>query len=314
MAKVKLRVFEIHNPNINKKQSDICTKLNKCLNESSAVDKRRMLLNPEDPQKEEDLISDFAKNLDATDPQFCTMLRIALGNNVQHVNSGLFSKPNFTIAELNSTAVDAEAIYKNHYYFSLTNDFLITNLPGNITITRLQTYLNWLLKDLYEISPMISEDVVKDLSELKNIVIKDPSINPTNESNDSTTKKSSFNLGSAALAFVREALIDTQKLTDIELQQMISAKLVIEFNKSKKSDSEALKKAYSALLKPVADLDNYELLTRKNKKILKGQKIVKSKEIDIETTESGHLNEAQLAQEMSRFIVELQDEKQKTSA
>ena len=156
MAKVKLRAFEIINSDINKAQSDLEDKLRSFLNASTETNGRRMILNAEDPQQEEDLISDFPKILEAPNPIFCTMLRVALGNNVQHVNSELFSKPKFTIADLKNSIVDAEAIYLNHYYFSTSNNFLVTTLKGNLTITRLQTYLNWLLEDLYEISPFVA--------------------------------------------------------------------------------------------------------------------------------------------------------------
>ena len=309
MVAIKLRAFEITNTDINKMHSDIKDKLKSFLKNSKTVNERRMLLNTEDPQKEEDFISNFSKDNLLMDVIFCTMLRVAFGNNVQHINTHLFEKPNFTIEELNNSTLDTDAIYKNHYYFALNNNYLMTNLQGNITITRLQTYLNWLLNDLYEISPLLAEEIVPSISDIKDIVVKDTSIYPTKESENST-QRSSFDLGKIALNLIKNALIDSDKLSDIELEQMISARLVIEFKKPKKSDSESLKKAYSALLKPVSDLDNFEFVTRDNKKIIKGKQILRIKEVSIETTDSGLLNEAQLSQEMIRFIRDLENEKQ----
>lgn len=309
MVAIKLRAFEITNTDINKMHSDIKDKLKSFLKNSKTVNERRMLLNTEDPQKEEDFISNFSKDNLLMDVIFCTMLRVAFGNNVQHINTHLFEKPNFTIEELNNSTLDTDAIYKNHYYFALNNNYLVTNLQGNITITRLQTYLNWLLNDLYEISPLLAEEIVPSISDIKDIVVKDTSIYPTKESENST-QRSSFDLGKIALNLIKNALIDSDKLSDIELEQMISARLVIEFKKPKKSDSESLKKAYSALLKPVSDLDNFEFVTRDNKKIIKGKQILRIKEVSIETTDSGLLNEAQLSQEMIRFIRDLENEKQ----
>ena len=309
MVAIKLRAFEITNTDINKMHSDVKDKLKSFLKNSKTVHERRMLLNTEDPQKEEDFISNFSKDNLLMDVIFCTMLRVAFGNNVQHINTHLFEKPNFTIEELNNSTLDTDAIYKNHYYFALNNNYLVTNLQGNITITRLQTYLNWLLNDLYEISPLLAEEIVPSISDIKDIVVKDTSIYPTTESENST-QRSSFDLGKIALNLIKNALIDSDKLSDIELEQMISARLVIEFKKPKKSDSESLKKAYSALLKPVSDLDNFEFVTRDNKKIIKGKQILRIKEVSIETTDSGLLNEAQLSQEMIRFIRDLENEKQ----
>ena len=309
MVVIKLRAFEIANTDINKMHSDVKDKLKSFLKNSKTVHERRMLLNTEDPQKEEDFISNFSKDNLLMDVIFCTMLRVAFGNNVQHINTHLFEKPNFTIEELNNSTLDTDAIYKNHYYFALNNNYLVTNLQGNITITRLQTYLNWLLNDLYEISPLLAEEIVPSISDIRDIVVKDASIYPTKESENST-QRSYFDLGKIALDLIKNALIDSDKLSDIELEQMISARLVIEFKKPRKSDSESLKKAYSALLKPVSDLDNFEFVTRDNKKIIKGKKILRVKEVSIETTDSGLLNEAQLSQEMIRFIRDLENEKQ----
>ena len=272
MAIAKLRAFEIINSDINKKQSDLGDKLRLKMQTSTAVNDRRMLLNAEDPQKEEDLISDFAKNSAEGDPIFCTMLRVALGNNVQHIDNTLFSQKNFTISDLNSSIVNAEAIYKNHYYFSVNNNFLITNMPGNLTITRLQTYLNWLLNDLYEVNPLVAQDAMPELSNIKDIIVRDPvtgSSVVTNSGKSSFGK--TFNIGKAALDLVREALTDAKDISDHQLEQMISAKLVIEFKKPKKDDDEQIKRAFGALLKPVSDLDNFEFMTRNNKKIIKGK-------------------------------------------
>ncbi|EGY60909.1 hypothetical protein [Neisseria sp. GT4A_CT1] len=232
MVAIKLRAFEITNTDINKMHSDVKDKLKSFLKNSKTVNERRMLLNTEDPQKEEDFISNFSKDNLLMDVIFCTMLRVAFGNNVQHINTHLFEKPNFTIEELNNSTLDTDAIYKNHYYFALNNNYLVTNLQGNITITRLQTYLNWLLNDLYEISPLLAEEIVPSISDIKDIVVKDTSIYPTKESENST-QRSSFDLGKIALNLIKNALIDSDKLSDIELEQMISARLVIEFKNLK---------------------------------------------------------------------------------
>lgn len=76
MATVKLRAFEIVNTNINSSSSDVGDKLRIYLDNSKDANERRMLLNSEDPQKEEDLISNFTSNSE-NNITFCTMLRVA---------------------------------------------------------------------------------------------------------------------------------------------------------------------------------------------------------------------------------------------
>ncbi|MDC4364579.1 hypothetical protein NQ654_18040, partial [Acinetobacter baumannii] len=60
-------------------------------------------------------------------------------------------------------------------------------------------------------------------------------------------------------------------------------------------------------------LDNFEFMTRGNKRIIKGKKILRVKEVTIETTDSNLLNEAQLSQEMNRFIRELENERKQAT-
>ena len=149
---VKLRAFEITNSNISK-SVQLATLLKQKLENSPSSNERRMLLSADDPKKEEDLISYF----DTSKPNivFATMLRIAPGENVQHIDDNLFKKQNFLISDLLNTKLNTSAIYKDHYYFLLSNRFVVTNLSGRTTITRLQTYLNWLLDELVEINPVI---------------------------------------------------------------------------------------------------------------------------------------------------------------
>ena len=187
-------------------------------------------------------------------------------------------------------------------------------MPGNLTITRLQTYLNWLLNDLYEVNPLVAQDAMPELSNIKDIIVRDPvtgSSVVTNSGKSSFGK--TFNIGKAALDLVREALTDAKDISDHQLEQMISAKLVIEFKKPKKDDDEQIKRAFGALLKPVSDLDNFEFMTRNNKKIIKGKKLLRVKDVTIETTDTHLLNEAQLSQEMNRFIRELENERKQAS-
>lgn len=309
MKKIKLRAFEIENKSIGKSSSGLLKNLQDKLTSSSTANERRMILNVEEDKPEEDLISYHASS---NQVQFCTMLRIKPGKDVQHINETLFNKTSFTIAELHNTDVNATAIYKEHYYFGIFGDFLVTTLPGNITITRLQTYLNWYLDRLYEITPVISPSVSKDLSSIKSITVMDP-VNETAirelEAKADGKQRAVYNLPGIALDKVRGMLVDAKSLTDLELANLISAKLVIEFNKPKKSDSEALKKAYAAMLKPISDLDHVQIKTRDNKQLKKGSEILRTKVVDIDQTDKGNINENTLIQAMAIFISELTNEK-----
>lgn len=312
MREVKLRAFEITNIDLNNAYSDLSKKLFDKLTILGTVDQRRMRLNEDDPANEEDLISNFQQNQSST---FCTMLRIQVGNNIQHITSELFKKKSFTINELNQSKVNGEAIYKSCYYFSVSDNYLVTNLPGNIPIKRLETYLNWLLEQYYQLTPMVDSKEINSLGEIKDIVIQDeqidkqyPNYNQYSEDEKEKNSFSTLNLAKQILPKLKSLILDTKNLSDIEFEQIVSVKLLVQFRKPKKDDPKELKKLYGAILKPVSNLENFTFNTRNGKKFKKGQNILLTKTVKIEKTSTGFFNEIQLAQEMDKFILELKNE------
>lgn len=312
MKKIKLRAFSIKNDNFGKINSGFFDALQNRLSISESANDRRMVINAEEEKPEEDLIS---YHTEASKILFCTMLRIKPGKDVQHINATLFSKKKFTIADLHETTLDTTAIYKEHFYFGVSGDTLVTTLPGNITITRLQTYLNWYLEELYEISPIIAPATSKELSDIKSITMIDPINEKAIQQLEATpaTQRNIYSIPGIVLDKLKSMLIDTKNLTDIELANLISAKLVIEFNKPKKDDSESLKKAYAALLKPISDLDHVHIKTRDNKLLKKGSDILRTQVVDVDLTDKGNINENTLIQAMAKFIKDIENETQTSS-
>lgn len=313
---MKLRAFTIDNPDFNQRSADILSALRSKLVTSENANARKMVLNEQDENKEADLISNY--NHDSTDqePLFCTMLRIAPGNNVQHVSEILMGKNLFSLDELDEDELNrTAAIYKSHYYFALTNKFLVTNLPGNRTIQQLQTYLNWLLGTLYELTPMIDTVQVGSLQDIRNITFQDSAISPwANEdknTGDSIGKKmiNIHNIAAEWLHSILKNQTDVKYLDEIALEQMISAKLIIKFKRQQKNSSEEIQKAYGALLKPIADLDDIAITDRNGKVIMNGKSIHKTKTIKIDRTTTGKPNEQTISQEMRAFLLELTHEK-----
>lgn len=309
MKEIKLRSFSIENTDITLAESDAYTKLKEKLEKSPTANERRMVLNPNDENKEEDLISYFSQD-GIEGSQFCTMLRIAPGGHIQHINDVLLNKNKFTMEELGESDIDVSAIYKDHYYFTISNKFLVTNLPGNITIKRLQTYISWMLGKLYEFTPMLEESKLRSLEDVRHITFQDPGQGgPTSTSAQNATSTSILDLGKAAVQVLRNALTDTKGLSDIELSQMVSAKLVLQFQRPKKGDTEAMKKAYAAMLKPVSDLENVTIRTKDHKTIAQGKDLIRAKTVKIEVLDNKKINEKMLEQEMAKLILELENEK-----
>lgn len=302
---IKLRIFKIENNDITKKDSGLLSMLSNKLDNSKAQD-RRMILNQDDPKKEEDLISDYQIRSNILISG--AMLRIMLSSEAPSIPDNLFDEKRIVISELDQLEIENSSIYKDHYYFLLNNNYVVTNLPGNYTITRFQTYINWLLEIdresfFFEFTPMtVLHDDIK-LSDLRNIRIQDPSSNNFPADREVSTKK----ILDLSKTFIFNFLKDVKSFPDIEIDKIISAELLIKFKKSKDLSNEEYQKILGAYLKPICDTENVIFVPKKGSPI-KGSEILKIKTVMIEFTESNKVSEPQLLQEMEKFLKEVQNE------
>lgn len=318
--KVTLRAFEVKNTSLTEHSSNAKSLLLRRLEESQAVKGRCMLLSQDDPNQERDLISYF-KESTASDSVFCTMLRISSDSDIQHITETLFDKHSFTMDEIDSEHIDTSAICKDYYYFSLSDGFLVTNLPGNKTISRLQTYLSWFTNnELLEFTPLISAKDKTLLSDLKGIVVKDPDpitgasisseASAASASNNAVAEsKKTVKLTSQVIELLKKSVTGLQSLDEIAIGQMISAELLIKFSKPRKMTTQEYQNILGAYLKPVSDLDNVTFKRKDGKSEIKGRDLLRTQVVDIETTHSGKIVEQQLLQEMSKFMLDLKNEK-----
>lgn len=65
---------------------------------------------------------------------------------------------------------------QNHFYFCISDNYLVTNLQMNRTISSLQTYIRWLVgNEMIEFTPMIVKGNKVQLKDIKSISVRDPS-------------------------------------------------------------------------------------------------------------------------------------------
>ena len=307
---VRLRAFRFENNLVSEPNNKILSILSQKLSNTTAQE-RRIPLNSEEKDKEEDLISYYElRNGLAV---MGIVLRIAPSNEAHTIPDNLFDKNKIGMTELENIENEAEYIQKDHYYFYLNDKYVITTLRSNITIARFQAYLNSLLKEerqskLYELSPIVVLPPTTSLNELKSITLTDTSIHSQSKTNipiGTGTIKTSIK--KSALEVIKSLLVDTTNFEEIKNSQILTAEILIKFIKPKGMTKEEFSKFMAATLKPVSESDNVILKT-KNKGTLTGRDIQKSKSVEIELTDSGNLNEQDLWQNMEKFINELDQE------
>lgn len=306
MKQVTLRAFYINSSDFIKSEAELSIKLKDKLDSRDKVDSRRMSLG--NTTKDQDVLAYYEYPNEKSNLIFGSIIRIALGNNVTHITDTLLNSKFFSLSDLQSDQLATSAIYKSHYYFFISDKFVITNLASNVTISRLQTYLRWLVDDFYELNPVIDQNQVRRVADIKKITMQDPIHHHKKDVSDSQ-----FLLKRIGTQALRKIFSETKNINDLELQSIISAKLVLEIDKPDKSNSATIQKFYSACLKPVSDLENILLTTRDNQNIITGKDLLKNKIVQIDMDEQGNLNEKNLSQEMHQFILELEHEEKNNS-
>ena len=162
---------------------------------------------------------------------------------------------------------------------------------------------------------MIDTVQLDSLRDIKNITFQDSAISPwiTKETDTgSSIGEKRIDIGHIAADYLRSILAsqtDVKYLDEIELEQMISAKLIIQFKRQRKNSPEEIQKAYGALLKPIADLDDIAITDKNGKVLMNGKSIQKTKTVKIDRTTTGKPNEQTISQEMRTFLLELAHEK-----
>ena len=136
--KFTLRAFKIANPSVTSPDSGILGLLEQKLTPELTSGERRMPLNVDEPDRE--LLASYSWS-GSRSFLFGMMLRVIPADNGGMISEELFNQPMITMNQVASSS-SSESQYKDHFYFALDNNYLVTTLSGNINISRLQTYLN----------------------------------------------------------------------------------------------------------------------------------------------------------------------------
>lgn len=304
---IKLRAFKIANTNLTQSDSGILNMLRRVLTDNSTALTRKMKLNEQDP--DEDLLSNYSWQQNSY--LFGMMLRIIPAETGGVINDELFNQYKITINDLSHGGPDQHQ-YKDHYYFILNNNILITNLSGSYSIDRFQTYINWLLKDIR--NTVIAFDPITKVPD--GIKVSDIS---SIEFTDGTSSSigTDLNVGGVSISMrVKEItgqileyiFNDVDSLGEIRREDLVSAKLLLKI-KSKPScvTEEAYKKAMSAVTRQITN-DSGLVIRTKNKRTFNGDAVKVVKDVKVEVTKNGNVVEEQLKQVMESFIEELMNQ------
>lgn len=306
--RITLRAFKIDNPNLTESHSGILEKLRVVLTDSSTAADRRMPLNQNEPDR--DLLSDFAwasnnKYL------FGMILRIIPAENGGVLDEDVFNQHTITISQINA-GNPGQSQYKDHFYFAINNDYLVTNIPGNLNVDRFQTFINWLLRDvrgerLYRFTELTKlPDGVK-LSDIKEIQFVGGGAVATTSTTGTTPTTIKAKLSQISDDILRSLVGDTVNLSEIRDNRLIEASLYLRVKGRPKEMAEnEFKRVMSAIATNVTNDSGIVVKTKDGNKYT-GEAVKVKKCINVDCIGPNQIVEEQLKQDMELFLSEIKN-------
>lgn len=253
MAKknVTYRVFIIKNEELTHDATDLKDVLRTKLANSNV--ERRLIPVKEGDDSEKDLLGAFAPASNVEDAEYVygVMMRLkpakefrALPDNFEQ----LVELPETDLLELQE--VEGKTICSNLYHFMIRGKYLITDLPQIQTITGFQKYLSKLLVNrTYGFAPYLMRKDLK-LKDISTVTFKDP-LRPTPQDEG----ENMFSLKKIVKGAIKFISPEVKKLSEIMNSNMVSAHMVLNFERPKKMEPEEYAKKLGAILAPIQDLD-----------------------------------------------------------
>ena len=306
---IKVCAFKVINKYLKKSSSDLMKLLKQRLN-NSVVKDRMMVLNAEDEFKESDLIANFDVKKDSY--IFGSIMRVTQKEGVPQLPDSFLNESRIDIEELKSLTETTSLIYKSHYYFMLNDDYVITTLPVSTTIKCMETYINSILDELrgdslFGFNTMMKKQGQVKLGEIKDIRIKNSTVPVSAMKQKSTEQTYVQKMVDISFSTVKHFMSEKTNISEEDLQQIVSAELLIKFARPKGMKKEVYNEKLGAIMNPISDTDDIIFYTKSGP--VTGSEIMWIEPIKVEMTENKRISEKDLKLQMEEFLLKLKNEK-----
>lgn len=299
--KIILRFFDV---NCSNRLTSSSSLVNRVIGKLSSVASDRMMPVNKTSSDKFDLISNYLK-FDNGKAITGTYLRITNSKGVPVINEEMLRQTQFSLSSINENAKTEEKTCLDYFYFCLSNEYLIIALDKRGSLTRFETYINWLL-NTSESGENISFTPVIDESKMSIADIKKITIGKTcNISVPDSQEKQVPSIASKVIGIAGEVLksivSDTSGLDELMDSNICSADLIIKFSKPRSmSKDEYKKKTAGVILKSLEDPEGIKFSSKA--KQTSGSQILKSEDIDVECDTNGALSEQNVYQKMFKSL------------
>lgn len=300
MKSITFRYFDVDYSGLTSSSSLVGRLVNRL---SSAASDRMMPLNKVESDKS-DLISDF-ENVGKGKMIAGTYLRIVNSKDVPIITEEMLKQNQFKVSTINPHAKDKEKTCLDYFYFCLTDDKLIVTLDARSSISRFETYINWLLNtkdtgDSINFTPTVDDEQIS-ANDIKKITI-DNAFNLTVDSQDQENLDFKSKLYSLSGDILNTLFSESDSFKELMDANICSANLVIKFSKPKSMDEDEYKrKTAGTILKHLDNPDGIRF--QANGKKIKGSQILKTEVVDVDCDDNGVVSEQAVYQQMIKKLM-----------
>lgn len=276
---VTFRVFEIKSTKLTIPAESLCQKLSDKI-AGTNIEKRLIPVKDTDDRIKDLLGSHTINNNDFF---YGVMMRLKPAKEVKTLPDDFQSLEELSETELQEVKeIIGKTICGSSYHFMIKGNLLITDLPGNYDISSFQQYISkFLLNDTFTFIPYIIRNKIK-FKDIKTVVFKDSLYKGKQSYNDANKK--TVSLFQPVTELLSKMCQEPQDLHKILADELVSAQMVIKFERPKKMTLDDYANKLGILLAPVQGLQNVEF-TLNNGSKFQGSKIVFMKKVLLEGDE-----------------------------
>ena len=260
--KVTYRVFTIQNASLSHDASDLKDELRTKLAQSN-IEHRLIPVN-EDDDSINDLLSSFFPATGAPDSGYFygVMMRLKPAKEIKALPDDYMKLPELSEEQLKEIQeVAGKTICSGISHFLIMGDFLITDLPQIQNISVFEKYINRFLGDAeYYFRPYLHRKDLR-LNDISKVVFKESfAPMPQNDNNPVSIQQPVRKL-------FRYISPEVKGLNKILASNIVSANMVISFEKPRKMKQQDYNKQLGAILAPIQNLENVYFTLRSGMKI-----------------------------------------------
>ena len=271
--KVTYRVFTIQNASLSHDASDLKDELRTRLAQSN-IEHRLIPVN-EDDDSINDLLSSFAPATGTADPGYFygVMMRLKPAKEIKALPDNYMKLPELSEEQLREIQeVAGKTVCSGIFHFLIMGTFLITDLPQTQTISSFEKYINRFLGDAeYYFRPYLHRKDLR-LNDISKVVFRESfAPMPQNDNNPVSIQQPVRKL-------FRYISPEVKGLNKILASSIVSANMVISFEKPRKMTQQDYNKQLSAILAPIQNLENVYFTLHSGMKILGSDLVYTHKE------------------------------------